>query len=196
MRGSANLAGLRCAHLLLAAVLTAGALGSPEFTHPAQAAAAPPSAPRPWEGRYQLTTYASQKAGTSSASRQPEADFSAVFTLATACSFDRCVATAVQETAIAEPSVPNSTGPNPTVPKPARYAWNGTGWVSSYDWLWECNLGSAARNPAGPNQWAKATSFALYAPQPDGSLRGTWHTDISEGPCRGTVLMPVAAFPA
>ena len=33
-------------------------------------------------------------------------------------------------------------------------------------------------------------------PQPDGSLRGTWHTDISEGPCRGTVLMPVAAFPA
>jgi hypothetical protein len=190
MRGSAHSAGWRCAHLLLAAVLTAGALGSPEFTHPVRAAAAPPAAPKPWEGRYTLTTYASQKAGTSHASQQREADFSAVFTLTTACSFDRCVATAVQETATEQPA------PNPTVPTPARYAWNGTGWVSSYDWLWECTLGSAAQNPAGPTLWAKATSFALYAPQPDGSLRGTWHTDISEGPCRGTVLMPVAAFPA
>lgn len=190
MRGSVNPASRRCAKLLLAVILTAAAMSSPWFPHPAQAGAAPPPTPKSWEGRYQLITYASQKAGTSPAARQPEKDFSAVFTLATACSFDRCVATAVLEAdATSQPA-------NPTVPTPARYTWNGTGWVSSYDWLWQCNLGGSAQGPAGPSQWAKATSFALYAPQSDGSLRGTWHTDISEGPCRGTVLMPVAAFPA
>ncbi|MCB0932598.1 MAG: hypothetical protein KDB71_11955 [Mycobacterium sp.] len=162
---------------LLAAILAAAALAT--AVHSSAAPALP--TPKPWQGRYQLMTYASQKAGTSPAARQPETDFGAVFTLATACSFDRCVATVVE-------------GPppgNPTVPTPARYTWNGTGWATTYDWLWDCTVSSGAQK-----QWAKATSFALYAPQADGSLRGTWHTDISEGPCRGTVLMPVAAFPA
>jgi hypothetical protein len=190
MRGSATSAGRRSTGLLIAAILSAAAVSSAALAHPANAAAAPPAKPKPWEGRYQLITYASQKAGTSPAGRQPEKDFSAVFSLTTACSFDRCVATAVPEAEATAPPV------NPTVPTPARYTWNGTGWVSSYEWLWQCNLGGAAQNPAGSNQWAKATSFALYAPQSDGSLRGTWHTDISEGPCRGNVLEPVAAFPA
>ena len=164
----------RSAGLIPTAILAAVALASP-----APASPTPNPGPKPWEGRYQLITYASQKAGTSPASRQQESDFGAIFTLATACSFDRCFATVVD-------------GPppaNPTVPTPARYTWNGTGWGTSYDWQWDCTLG-------GLNQWATATSFALYAPQPDGSLRGTWHTDISEGLCRGSVLMPVAAFPA
>lgn len=165
---------------MLAAILTAVGL-----TGAVEASAAPGlPTPKPWQGRWQLMTYASQKAGTSPAARQPESDFGATFTLATACSFDRCVATVVE-------------GPppgNPTVPNPPRYTWNGTGWATSYDWLWDCSVGNG---PGGAQkQWAKATSFALYAPQSDGSMRGTWHTDISEGPCRGTVLMPVAAFPA
>jgi len=80
---------------------------------------------------------------------------------------------------------------NPTIPQPTRYAWGGSEWASSYDWLWDCSLGEG-----GQKQWARATSWAFYQPQPDGSLRGTWHTDIAEGACRGSVLMPVAAFPA
>lgn len=172
--------GRRSVRQLLAAILTAAALATAAHSSGAPGLLAP----KPWEGHYQLMTYASQKAGTSPATRQPETDFGALFTLATTCSFDRCVATVVD-------------GPppgNPTVPTPARYTWNGTGWATSYDWLWDCTVGGG---PAGTQKhWAKATSFALYAPQTDGSLRGTWHTDISEGPCRGTVLMPVAAFPA
>ena len=162
----------RCAALGLAAALLAATLLSP-----ATAAAAP----QPWNGRYQMITYASQKAGTSPASRQQEADFGAVFTLATQCSGNRCVATVID-------------GPrpgNPTIPQPTRYAWSGSEWTSSYDWLWDCFLGEGNQK-----QWARATSWAFYQPQPDGSLKGTWHTDIAEGACRGSVVMPVAAFPA
>ena len=36
----------------------------------------------------------------------------------------------------------------------------------------------------------------VFCEAPDGSLRGTWHTDIAEGACRGSVVMPVAAIPA
>jgi hypothetical protein len=79
---------------------------------------------------------------------------------------------------------------NPTIPQPTRYVWNGSEWASTYDWLWDCFLGD------GQKTWSPATSWAFYAPQPDGSLRGTWHTDIAEGPCRGNVVMPVAAVPA
>ena len=114
------------------------------------------AAPQPWNGRYQMNTYASQKAGTSPAARQAEGDFGAVFTLSTACSFDKCVATVIDGPAPG----------NPTIPQPTRFTWNGNAWVTT------------------------------YAPQPDGSLRGTWHTDIAEGSCRGNVVMPVAAFPA
>jgi hypothetical protein len=34
----------------------------------------------------------------------------------------------------------------------------------------------------------------FYTPQPDGSLRGTWQTNIYSGPCYGTVVMDVASF--
>lgn len=149
------------------------------------AAVVPPptawAAPKPWNGRYQMTTYASQKTGTSPAARQRENDFGAVFTLSTTCTFDRCVATVVDGPAPA----------NPTIPQPIGYTWNGTGWATTYDWMWDCLLSADGRK-----QWARATSFALYSPHEDGSLRGTWHTDISEGACRGSMVMPVAAVPA
>ena len=122
-----------------------------------------------------------QQASTSPATRQSEADFGAVFTLSTACSVTTCVATVIDG--------PKPT--NPTIPQPTRYTWNGSEWATTYDWLWDCFLGDGNQK-----QWSKATSWAFYAPQADGTLRGTWHTDISDGPCRGSVVMPVAAAPA
>ncbi len=154
-----------------AAMLAAALAGAPQAG----------AAPQPWNGRYQMVTYASQKAGTSPATRQRESDFGAAFTLSTACSVAKCVATVVDGPA---PS-------NPTIPQPTRFTWNGSEWTTTYDWQWDCLVGAA-----GQKQWAPATSWSFYAPQPDGSLRGTWHTDIAAGPCRGTVVMPVAAFPA
>ena len=139
------------------------------------------AAPLALNGRYQMITYASQKAGTSPATRQRESDFSAVFTLSTSCSGTRCVATVVE-------------GPppgNPTIPQPTRFTWNGTEWTNTYDWMWDCLLGDGQTK-----QWAHATSWTSYLPQADGSFRGSWHTDIAEGPCRGSVVMPVAAVPA
>ena len=164
-------------HRFAAALLLATVLAGVAALFPPPADAAP----KPWNGRYQMLTYASQKAGTSAAAQQREGDFGATFTVATECSVTRCVATVVD-------------GPrpgNPTVPWPTRYTWNGSEWTSSYDWLWDCFLGSGNQK-----QWARATSWAYYQPQPDGSLKGTWHTDIAEGPCRGSVVMPVAALPA
>ncbi len=135
---------------------------------------------RAWTGRYTMVSYASQKVGTSVAARQPEADFSAEFVFATSCSTGRCVATVVDG--------PAPT--NPTIPQPPRYTWDGTQWQYTYDWVWDCFLGDGVAK-----QWSPATSWVFYAPQPDGSLRGTWHTDISTGACRGNVIMPVAAVP-
>ena len=159
----------RITPLLAAATLLTSLVVSP----PAQAA------PTPWNGRYQMLTYASHKAGTSSASRQTEKDFGATFTVSTSCTVTTCVATL--------------DGPRPgnqTVPWPAHYKWTGTEWTTSYDWLWDCLLG------AGQKQWARATSSTFYKPQPDGSLKGNWHTDIAEGACRGSIVMPVVAIPA
>ena len=158
--------------LTAVATICAAGLISPASAH---------AAPQPWTGRYQMVTYASQKAGTSPANRQNENDFGATVTLSTACSTTACMATVVDGPA---PS-------NPTIPQPTRYTWNGSEWATTYDWLWDCFLGDGYQK-----QWSPATSWAFYAPQPDGTLRGTWHTDFSDGPCRGSVLMPVAAFPA
>ena len=156
--------------LLGAAALFASAAIQPPQAH---------AAPKPWNGRYQMLTQASQKAGTSPASRQTEKDFGAVFTLSTTCSVTTCGATVVD-------------GPrpgNPTVPWPATFTWNGSEWTTRYEWLWDCLVG-------GQKQWAHASSWTFYKPQPDGTLKGGWHTDITDGPCRGSVVMPVEASPA
>jgi len=134
-----------------------------------------------WSGQYHLITYASQKVGTSPASQQWEGDFSGDFTLSTNCSTGTCIATVVQ-------------GPPPSnssIPQPIRYAWNGSEWITSYDWMWNCYQGDGYHRLMSP-----ATSWVFYTPQPDGSMRGTWHTDIDTGPCRGSVIMPIAAFPS
>ena len=133
-----------------------------------------------WSGLYSMVSYASQKVGTSAGADQPEPDFSAEFFFVTDCSSGTCIATAAHG--------PDPT--NPSVPRPQQYTWNGTQWMSLYDWDWDCFRGEGVAK-----EWNPARSWAVYTPQPDGSLRGTWHTDISRGVCRGSVMWPVAAYP-
>jgi hypothetical protein len=134
-----------------------------------------------WNGKYSLVRYAVDKFGSSAAASQPEPTFSADYVFVTSCASGTCVATATD-------------GPapkNPTLPRPSRYTWDGARWVEHFNFQWDCYMGDGV-----PKVWAPARSWAFYAPQADGSLRGTWHTDIDNGPCRGTVEMPVAAFAA
>ena len=134
-----------------------------------------------WNGKYSLVRYAVNKSGTSVAAGQAEPTFSADYVFATSCSSGTCVATAT-----------NGPAPkNPTLPQPSHYTWDGTRWVEHFDFQWDCYMGEGV-----PKVWVPAKSWAFYAPQPDGSLRGTWHTDIAQGPCRGSVVMPIAAVPA
>ena len=142
----------------------------------ATAQAAPPD----WSGRYTVITFASNKLGTSIAARQPEPDFSAQYTFSTSCA-GTCVATA-------------KDGPaptNPTIPQPSRYTWDGKQWVFNYNWQWDCYRGDDV-----PREYAAARSLVFYAPTLDGSMYGSWRTEILEGVCKGTVIMPVAAYPA
>ena len=134
-----------------------------------------------WNGKYSLVRYAVDKSGTSAAAGQAEATFSADYVFVTACSAGKCVATATD----------GPTPKNPTLPQPSHYTWDGTRWAEQFDFQWDCYMGEGA-----PKVWAPARSWAYYTPQPGGSLRGTWHTDIASGPCRGSVEMPVAAFAA
>ncbi len=133
-----------------------------------------------WSGRYTVVTYASQKIGTSIAARQAEPDFSAKYTFSTSCT-STCVATAGDGPA---PS-------NPTIPQPSRYTWDGKQWVFNYNWQWGCFRGADV-----PTEYAAARSLVFYAPTPDGTMYGTWRTEILEGLCKGSVIMPVAAYPA
>lgn len=132
-----------------------------------------------WNGTWSLVRYAAEKTGTSLAARQPEPDFSDKYVFVTKCSATECVST-----------VTNGPRPaNPTLPLPPQYTWDGTRWVHIYDWQWDCYMGEGV-----PKEWNPARSWAYYAPQPDGTMRGTWTTEIYGGPCAGTVIMDVAAF--
>ncbi len=168
-------AGRMCAALMVAATLVAAAVSG------ILPGAAPAQAAPQWNGRYTLVTYASEKVGTSIAARQSEPDFSGQYRFVTECWSTRCVATVVAGPA---PS-------NPTIPQPQRYTWDGSRWRWTYDWQWECFQGDTA-----PRVFSPASSFVVYKPQGGGALSGTWHTDILSGPCRGSVIMPIAARPA
>ena len=140
------------------------------------AGAAQPS----WSGDYSVERFAATKTGTSLAASQWEPDFADVYTFETTCTDGTCVATVVGGPAPA----------NPTLPQPARYTWDGASWVHHYDWEWDCWMGEGI-----PKVWAPAHSEAYYTPQPDGTLVGSWRTDIASGPCAGSVIMDVAAYP-
>jgi hypothetical protein len=134
-----------------------------------------------WNGKYSLVRYAAEKTGTSAAAGQAEPTFSVDYVFVTSCATGKCVATATD----------GPTPKNPTLPQPSHYTWDGSRWVEQFDFQWDCYMGEGV-----PKVWSPARSWAFYAPQPGGSLRGAWHTDISSGPCRGSVEMPVAAFAA
>ncbi len=159
----------------IAAVLVVALLGSVIMAPHAHATG------QIWNGKFSLVRYAASKTGTSMAARQYEPDFSDVYMFSTDCSTGTCVSTVID-------------GPkpaNPTLPLPPRYTWDGARWVHVYDWQWDCYMGEGV-----PKQWNPAHSVAYYTPQADGTLRGTWRTDIDGGPCDGSVIMNVAAVPA
>lgn len=164
------------AHTLTSALLGMTCAAAVSVSAPPTATAATAA----WNGRYEIVTYASDKMGTSVAAAQPEPDFSAQYVLSTDCSTGLCVATVVSGPA---PS-------NPTIPQPVRYTWDGARWQYAYNWQWECFRGDGV-----PSQFAPARSRVFYAPDIDGQLFGTWHTEILAGSCSGTVVMPVAARP-
>lgn len=143
-------------------------------------AAEPAVSEASWSGDYSLKRFAATKTGTSLAASQGEPDFSDTYTFETSCSDGTCVATVTDGP---EPA-------NPTLPLPPQYIWDGTSWVHTYDWEWDCYQGEGV-----PKVWAPAHSVAYYTPQPDGTFFGSWRTDIASGPCAGSVIMDVAAYP-
>jgi hypothetical protein len=159
------------AAVVVAAIVIGGCVAAEATAH---------AAGQIWNGRYSLVLYSASKTGTSVAARQPEPDFTDEYVFVTDCSRGRCVATAIG----------GSRPKNHTLPQSPQYTWDGSRWVHIYDWQWDCYVGDGA-----PKQWAPATSSAYYVPQRDGSLRGSWRTDIYGGPCDGTVEMVIAAYP-
>lgn len=112
-------------HLLGVAILATALVGVDGLAAPVAVAAS-----QVWNGKYSLLRYAGEKTGTSLAARQPEPDFSDVYTFVTDCSRE-CVSTVVD-------------GPrpaNPTLPLPPRYTWNGSTWMHIYEWQWDCYMG-------------------------------------------------------
>lgn len=141
---------------------------------PAQADPAPN-----WDGWYKITFHTDRKSGTSVAAMQPEEPYTAWYQFATDCSSGTCQASVV-------------TGPNPkdNVAQSTTFDWNGTQWSHSSSWRWDCLL------PDDTITYDPASSVTTYSPQPDGSLTGTFATNIGSGSCQGTVYIPLTAMPA
>jgi hypothetical protein len=132
-----------------------------------------------WDGWYRITFHTDRKAGTSIAAQQSEEPYTVWYKFTTDCSSGTCRATVV-------------TGPNPkdNVAKSTTFDWTGTQWSHSGGWRWDCLL------PDGTITYDPANSVTTYSPQPDGSLTGTFATNIGSGACQGTVYIPVTAVPS
>lgn len=140
---------------------------------PPTAFADPPS----WNGEYAITFIVGPKSGTSMAAGQPEGQYAETYGFQSSCTSGKCTATIV-------------SGPpprNPTVPQPVQFTWDGSSWTQTSDFQWDCILDD------GTVQWNPARADVRYTPQPDGSLSGIMHTEISSGPCQGTVDMNMTA---
>lgn len=138
------------------------------------------AAPAPdWNGWYTITFHTDRKSGTSVAAGQREEAYTAWYKFATDCSSGTCVAT------VADGPTPKSNADEPTT-----FTWTGSEWSRSATWRWDCLL------PDRTITYDDASSVTTYAPQPDGSLTGTFSTNIGSGACAGTVYIPVTAAPA
>jgi hypothetical protein len=160
----------------LRAAAAAGAVAvlAVALAQPVAAAPAPP-----WNGWYEVTFQTDRKTGTSNAAQQPEEAYTAWYRFATDCSAGPCVATVVD-------------GPSPkeNVDAVTTFEWTGTQWSRTNSWRWDCLL------PDRTITFEEASSVTTYTPQGDGSLTGTFATNIGSGACEGTVYIPIVAVPA
>lgn len=132
-----------------------------------------------WAGWYKVTFHADEKTGTSAAAQQSEQAYTAWYRFATDCSSGTCVA-----------SVVDGPTPKDNVPQSSKFDWNGSQWTRTDSWRWDCLL------PDRTITFDPASSVTRYTPQSDGSLTGTFGTNIGSGACQGTVYIPLTATPA
>ena len=142
------------------------------FAQPAQAD--PPN----WSGWYRITFHTDQKSGTSLAAKQAEEPYTVSYKFATDCSSGTCVASVVDGPATKD-NVTQST----------TFTWNGSQWSRTNNWRWDCLL------PDRTITFDPASSVTTYSPQSDGTLTGTFATNIGSGDCQGTVYIPLTAAP-
>ncbi|SPM27711.1 hypothetical protein [Mycobacterium terramassiliense] len=124
-----------------------------------------------WNGQYAVTFMVAPKSGTSMAVGDPEVQHTVTYGFRSSCSNGKCVATIV--------SGPPPT--NPTVPQPVQFTWDGSSWKQDSDFQWDCMM------PDTTIQWNPAHAEVRYTPQPNGSLSGVMHADISSGACQGWI---------
>jgi hypothetical protein len=130
-----------------------------------------------WNGEYAITFMVGPKSGTSIAAGDPESQHTDTYGFSSSCTGGKCTATI-------------TSGPppsNPTVPQPVQFTWDGSAWTQVSDFQWDCMM------PDTTIEWDPAHADVHYAPQPDGTLAGTMHTNISSGACQGTVEMHMTA---
>lgn len=146
------------------------------------AVSAPLAAAEPapsWNGWYRITFHTDQKTGTSVAAQQSEEAYTASFKFSTDCSSGTCVATVV-----------DGPAPKDNVSELPKFDWTGSQWSRTNSWRWDCLL------PDRTITFDAASSTTTYSPRPDGSLTGTFGTNIGGGACQGTVYIPLTAVPA
>jgi len=131
-----------------------------------------------WNGWFRVTFHTDQKSGTSIAAEQAEEAYTAWYKFATDCSSGAC-----QASVVTGPTPKDNVGPS------TKFDWNGTQWAHTSSWRWDCLL------PDGTITFDPASSVTTYSPQPDGSLTGTFATNIGTGACQGTVYIPMTAVP-
>ena len=131
-----------------------------------------------WNGWYRITFHTDQKTGTSTAARQSEEAYTAWYNFGTDCSSGTCVA-----------SVLEAPAPKDNASQATKFDWTGTQWSRTNTWRWDCLL------PDRTITFDPASSVTTYTPQADGSLTGTFSTNIGGGACEGTVYIPLTATP-
>ena len=131
-----------------------------------------------WDGWYRITFHTDRKQGTSIAAGQSEEAYTAWYRVTTDCSSGTCVASMVEGPATKE-NVESST----------TFTWTGSQWSRTNNWRWDCLL------PDRTITFDPASSTTTYSPQADGSLTGTFATNIGSGACEGTVYIPLTAVP-
>jgi hypothetical protein len=130
-----------------------------------------------WNGEYAITFIAGPKEGTSIAAGQSEVQYTDTYGFQSSCTSGKCTATIV-------------SGPpprNPTIQQPVQFTWDGSSWTQASDFQWDCMM------PDATIQWAPARADVRYTPDPDGTLAGTMHTEILDGPCQGTLDIHMTA---